>query len=237
MPIGQSSEHALGYRYDPEKDAMLPQHSNPYYSLAAPGLIKSTARDLSQWLRFQLAGGTIDGNKLVSAEVLTETKTPQMPLRQEGVTKEENPETIINTYGLGWRVQDYRGEALISHGGALNSFRTQIALLPKQNAGVAIMINAARGYGAIAARNSLLDLFIGKGSRDWNTYFKDYELKSRTEADADRAKRDAKPIGTRSPHASSKPTPARTAMRRTERRRSRSRTPDSFSPGAVSAFR
>ena len=188
----QSSEHALGYRYDPKKDAVLPQPSSSFDSLGGAGLIKSSARDLSQWLRFQLAGGTIDGKKLLSAEVLNETKTPQTLLRQEGMTREENPETIINTYGLGWRVQDYRGEALISHGGALNSYRTQVALLPKQNAGVAIMINVGRGYAAIAARNSLLDLFIGKSSRDWNAYFTEYEAKLRTEGEADRAKREAR---------------------------------------------
>ncbi len=188
----QRSEHSLGYRYDAKKDAVLPQTANSYENLGGAGLIKSSARDMSQWLRFQLAGGAIDGRQLLSAEALNETKTPQTLLRQEGMTKEENPDTIINSYGLGWRIQDYRGELLVSHGGALNAFRTQVALLPKQNAGVVILINLGRGYGAIAARNAILDLFLGKGTRDWNAYFVAYEAKSRAEDEKKKLEKEAK---------------------------------------------
>ncbi len=188
----QKSEHALAYNYDSKTDSVRARTLSSLDNLGGAGMIKSSARDMAQWLRFQLAGGTIDGRKLLSSEVLNETKTPQTLIRQEGTTREENPETIINTYGLGWRVQDFRGELLVSHGGAINAYRAQVALLPSQNAGIVILINVGRGYSAIAARNILLDMFIGKGTRDWNAYFKAYEAKANAEEDANKLKRAAK---------------------------------------------
>ena len=132
--------------------------------------IKSSARDLAQWVRFQLNEGMVDGKRLISADALKETWKPQTVIT-EAATADDNPETSINTYGLGWRVQDYRGQLLVSHGGALNLYRAQVALLPQQKAGIVVLTNTNRGYGIIALRNALLDAFIGKERRDWNAHF------------------------------------------------------------------
>ena len=69
------------------------------------------------------------------------------------------------SYAMGWNVQDYRGELLVSHAGSLNGFRTHVALLPKRNAGFVLMINAGRGMVArtrCATRS--IDMLSGKPS-------------------------------------------------------------------------
>jgi hypothetical protein len=76
-----------------------------------------------------------------------------------------NPETHVLTYAMGWNVQDHRGEQLIAHAGALNSFRTQVALLPKRNIGMVVLLNAGRGWAGFAIRNAIIDLMLdGKPS-------------------------------------------------------------------------
>src|SRR5438132_10193968 len=52
----------------------------PWYTMDKPepaGSVNSCARDLGQWMRFQLANGTLAGTRLVSAKNLQETHTPQ----------------------------------------------------------------------------------------------------------------------------------------------------------------
>jgi hypothetical protein len=90
---------------------------------------------------------------------------------------------------MGWNVQDYRGEYLISHGGALNGFRTQVALLPDRHTGLVIMTNIGRGFGIIALRNSILDAILqATPPRDWNAVYLGVEKRS-DESD-DKAKKE-----------------------------------------------
>jgi CubicO group peptidase (beta-lactamase class C family) len=188
----ERSEHATGYGYDAKKDLVVAQPAQPYESLAPAGTIKSSARDMVQWIRFHLNDGLVDGKRLVSAEALNETKSPQTIVPLVGDAKEENPETNLSAYGMAWRVQDYRGELLISHGGALNGFRTQVDLLPKQHAGFVVMANLGRGLAVIAMRNALADMLLGKPARDWNGYYLALDAKERASAETKKRERDAK---------------------------------------------
>jgi CubicO group peptidase (beta-lactamase class C family) len=166
-----AADHAMGHRYDRKNDATVIQPPTDDENLGPAGAIKSSARDMAQWLRFQLNDGTIDGKRIVSAEALGETKRPQMVIRMSKETSETYPETNILTYGLGWNVQDYRGELLVAHAGALNGFRTQVALLPSQRAGIVVLINSGRGGAGLAIHRAIADLILAKGSRDWSAYY------------------------------------------------------------------
>ena len=185
-------ERTASHRYDPATNTIRPYAAVDYASLGPAGAIKSSARDLAQWVRFQLAGGTIDGKRLLSEQALKETWKPHTVLPVSTETAEDNPVTNINTYGLGWRVQDYRGEMLVSHGGALNYQRTQVALLPEQNAGVVVITNINRGYAIIGLRNALLDLLIGTETKDWNAYFLAHDKKLDEAAAKSKREREAK---------------------------------------------
>jgi CubicO group peptidase (beta-lactamase class C family) len=187
-----AAPHAVGHRWDAATQAVLVEPYIDYTRIAPAGQIKSCVRDMAQWLRFQLAGGTIDGKKLISADALEETHKPQTVIRMEGITKEANPETNLEAYGLGWVVQDYRGQLLVSHGGAINGFRSQVALLPKQNAGVVVLENVGRGLAAIALRNEIMDQLLGAPPRDWNQLMLDVDRKSDAEDATKKKEREAK---------------------------------------------
>jgi len=187
-----ASSHATGHQWSSETQRVSIQPFNDYTRIAPAGTIKSCVRDMAQWLRFQLAGGTIDGKRLIASAALDETHTPQTVIRMQGVSKEANPETNLMSYGLGWTIQDYRGQLLVAHSGALNGFRTQVALLPKQNAGIAIMENVGRGYAIIGLRDAIMDRMLGVTPRDWNQLFLDLDKKGDAEALAKKKESDAK---------------------------------------------
>src|SRR3954454_23828993 len=161
-----SADHASPHRYDVKSGAVSLFHVVDEDNLGPAGTIASFARDMAQWLRLQLGDGTVDAKKLVSAEARNETKTPQMTLRLDGATRELNPEANLLAYGMGWNISDYYGSKVIAHAGALNSFRTQVVLLPKEHAGVVLMTNVGRGISILALRYALIDQLLGRPSRD-----------------------------------------------------------------------
>ncbi len=159
-----------------------------YGSIGPGGAINATARDMSCWVRFQLGGGEFAGRRLVSAANLGETHTPQVVMRLDDATQALYPETTQMSYGLGWSVWDYRGKLLWSHGGLTDGFTAQIALLPREGLGVAILANASPAWLPQALRNSLCDALLGLPPKPWNallreqTEQKDAEQKAEEEA-------------------------------------------------------
>jgi CubicO group peptidase (beta-lactamase class C family) len=135
------------------------------------GSLNASARDLTGWLTFQLSEGRYKGKRLVSAEALRETHTPQIVLRADGINRDLNPETNLSSYGMAWRIQDYRGTLMLSHAGAIDGFRAQIILLPKERVGVALLCNMNQSRINLALGNALTDLFLGLPKKDWNGYF------------------------------------------------------------------
>ena len=185
-----------------EDGRVVPQVLVGNEPLGPAGTVKSTARDLAQWVRFHLAGGTVDGQRLVSAEALDETKMPQTVLRFEGTTRANNPETNLMSYGMAWVVQDHRGELLVGHSGSLNGFRARIDLLPKRQVGFVLLTNTGRAPALVALRNGLVDLLLdGKESRDWNAYYLDLEAKGKARSEARKREAEAsRPKGTAPSH-------------------------------------
>ncbi len=156
------------------------------------GSINASARDLSQWVRFQLNGGVFEGKRLVSAENLAETHTPQMVVRLEGQTKANNPETNLMSYGLGWMIQDYRGHLIVSHGGAIDGFRARVHLLPQAKTGLVILANLGSNSMPEAAANNLTDLLLGLPKKDWDGYLLEQVKKNEAETKARLKEREEK---------------------------------------------
>jgi CubicO group peptidase (beta-lactamase class C family) len=194
-----SADRAIGYSYEWKSGRVYPQRPIDTTTIGAGGAIKSSARDMANWVRFQLANGAVDQRQLVDPQLLEETKTPQTVVRMENLTRDANPESHVMSYGMGWVLQDYRGELLVSHAGALNGFRTHVDLLPERNSGFVIMINAGRGLALIAMRNALADMLSAKPMRDWNAYYLMIDRKADEREAASREERLAKRIADTTP--------------------------------------
>jgi CubicO group peptidase (beta-lactamase class C family) len=142
----------------------------------ASGSIKTNVRDLTAWLRLQLNGGTFEGKRLISAGTLAETHTPQIIVRPDhnGIERDryETTEATQISYGLGWRILDYRGQPMIEHGGALDGFRARLMLLPKQKLGVVLLLNLGETNAVTAIGNTLLDHLLKLKPKDWHAHYR-----------------------------------------------------------------
>jgi CubicO group peptidase (beta-lactamase class C family) len=194
----KAADHSGGHRLN----RLGRPEAVPWYTTEAPEpatSMWSSARDLARWLRFQLGGGTADGKRLVSADALGETHTPQMVIRLEGSERDLQPETQQMSYGMAWVIQDYRGVGLWSHAGVIDGFRAHLTLAPRQQIGIAILANLYATRMNLALSNTLLDLLLGLPRKDWNAVLGEAVRKAQ-EAEADkrrareaRRRRDTKP--------------------------------------------
>jgi CubicO group peptidase (beta-lactamase class C family) len=162
------------------------------------GSIHATARDLGPWLMFQLGDGQWKGKRLISVDGLKETHTPHMVQRLEGAAAATHPETTQMSYGLGWVIQDYRGQLLWTHTGVIDGFRAQIALAPKAGFGIAILSNRHETRMNLALVNSFLDRLLELPPLDWNQHLlrvvtREQELAREARAERDRQRQPGPP--------------------------------------------
>lgn len=145
----------------------------PLDATAPAGGINSTARDLTQWVRFQLAGGKLGDKRILNAAIHAETHAPvsvSVPLPIRAVTDDF---TIQSTYALGWFVADYRGHKLIHHGGSIDGFTSFVLLVPKSNLGIVILNNRHRSPLPFALGYRIVDILHGLPDVDWNRRHQD----------------------------------------------------------------
>lgn len=144
-------------------------------SMAPAGGINANVHEMTHWVRLQLADGMFGGKRVVSKKNLDETHTPQMFIRLEGREKTLNPESTYKSYGLGWIIQDYRGQRMISHTGGLDGYRSRVVLLPDHKLGIVVLTNSSIGTSGasmhMAVTNTLADILLNSARRDWNAYY------------------------------------------------------------------
>jgi hypothetical protein len=163
--------------------------------------VHASARDLAHYLRFQLGDGTWEGKRLISEENLAEPHTPQVVVRREGYARLMNPYTNQISYGMGWVVQDYRGQHLILHGGAIDGFRAHLTLVPKAKLGIALLNNLHATQLNMALSQQLVDSVLGLPHKDWNTLYQEIQKKEEADVQAVTDWRKERPKGARPPRA------------------------------------
>lgn len=184
-PLGMKSTSATARDAVAAKD-----HATPHYGAAnktvtaiewdnldsarAAGSINSTARDLAEWLKFQLAEGKVGEKQLLARSALRETHAPQMLFKPEGAFAVYFPPkaTRFSAYGLGWFVHDYKGVTCVSHGGTLTGFRAQCMLVPEKKLGVFVLCNLRPSFVTEAVAKTVLDTALGLPQEDWVTFHK-----------------------------------------------------------------
>jgi CubicO group peptidase (beta-lactamase class C family) len=176
----KAADHATPHRKKEERIEVIPWRNLD--NIAPAGAINAGVRDMSRWLRFQLGGGTFEGRRLLGAEVLAETRQAQMSLRIDEPGRRMAPETHLISYGLGWQLQDYRGQWIVSHGGGIDGFRAGVAMVPDAGLGWVVLSNLGGTPFPEAIANSLVDLLLDLPRRDWNSYLIEQGRKSEEEA-------------------------------------------------------
>ncbi|MCX5156363.1 serine hydrolase [Streptomyces sp. NBC_00291] len=129
------------------------------------GGVSSTARDMSRWLRLQLAEGTLDGRRVVPRDTLARTHVAEI-VSQPPAT----PTATTGFYGLGWNVSyDQAGRLRLSHSGAFElGANTNVTMLPLERLGIVVLTNGAPVGLADAVALDFFDFAEhGKATTDW----------------------------------------------------------------------
>ncbi|MGP3684932.1 serine hydrolase [Streptomyces sp. IBSNAI002] len=132
---------------------------------APAGGVSSTARDMSRWLRLQLAGGTLDGKRIIPADTLARTYVPEIVSQPPA-----NPTARTGFYGLGWNVSyDAAGRLRLSHSGGFElGANTNVTMLPLERLGIVVLTNGAPVGLADAVALDFFDFAEhGKATADW----------------------------------------------------------------------
>jgi CubicO group peptidase (beta-lactamase class C family) len=170
-------------------------------NLGGAGSINSSVGDLAQWMRMQLGEGVHGDRQLISDSVIKEMHTPQTVVRRSKQEEEMFPETHFAAYGLGWRLNDYRGRLIVRHGGALDGMRTHVLLVPEEELGVVAVTNVNDGRIPMAIVWHVVDQYLGPTGKDWNQVYLEAAEKSRARADSAREKTESERVeGTQPTH-------------------------------------
>lgn len=128
------------------------------------GSINSNLVDMIAWVQFQLNQGQQGGNQLISKEQLAVTHSPQMACDSPFHSKE----LPVSTYGLGWMIDSYRGNAMIHHGGAIDGFASQVAFLPEEQIGVVVLCNTNGSILPYTISFNVIDRLLELKPVDWS---------------------------------------------------------------------
>jgi CubicO group peptidase (beta-lactamase class C family) len=134
----------------------IPARMDNNYSvvpLRPAGGMWTSARDLSKYLQMELANGMLEtGVRLVSKENLLERRKRQVSTGEDSV------------YGMGLVVNTRYGIPVVSHGGSLFGYKSDMIFLPDHGVGAVILTNSdSGGYLSGLLRRRLLEvLFDGK---------------------------------------------------------------------------
>jgi CubicO group peptidase (beta-lactamase class C family) len=142
-------------------------------NVAAAGAMYSTVSDMALWIRFLLDSGRVAGRRLVSDTGFTAMFTPQtLVSADEFYPTARRTHPHFTAYGLGWFLEDYRGELAVFHTGSIDGISAIVGLLPEHHAGVVIFANRDHAELRHALMYRVFDMVLGGPRRDWSAELK-----------------------------------------------------------------
>jgi CubicO group peptidase (beta-lactamase class C family) len=151
-------------------------------NIPAAGSMYSSAADMTRWLRFLLdpahrvPDAPAGAAALVSDSAFAELLAPQTLVgADEFYPSARLTRPAFTAYGLGWFLQDYRGEKIAFHTGSIDGTVAIVGLLPARRTGVVVFANRdhaeLRHALMLRAFDATLDAAGAPGprARDWST--------------------------------------------------------------------
>jgi hypothetical protein len=130
--------------------------------------MQSSVEEMSRWVMLQLNEGELDGKRIFSArqsremwsmQTIIAVGTPPKPLAAMKAN--------FAGYGLGWNLNDYRGEKIVSHTGGLFGMVSRVTMIPSKKLGVIVLTNQEAGAAFNAITYTVLDHYLNAPSTDW----------------------------------------------------------------------
>lgn len=154
---------ARGHRLN-DKKAAYSIPLRPEDPIGPAGAINSCVNDYAEWIKLQLGKGSSK-----TATLFSKNQSNQMwePIISTGGPP-SNPELSRGFYGLGWRIDAYRGITRVAHGGNLNGFASRVSLFPEKNIGIVAFTNLGGSPLPGHVTLDVLDILLGLEPANWS---------------------------------------------------------------------
>lgn len=148
----KSSDFSLGYDYNPETKETRNLKMVDLEKVAPAGAINSNAREMAQWLKFLLGGGSFEGKRLVSEKNFAELLAPQIQIAPK------------ISYGLGWILREWQGKKAVDHAGNIDGFNAMVAMVPGERLGFVMLSNVSASPLGSELRQIIYLNLLGRAS-------------------------------------------------------------------------
>jgi hypothetical protein len=127
---------------------------------------------MSKWMRFVIDSGRVGNKRLIQQKTFAELVTPQIQAPMEEYPALQLAKPDFFSYGLGWFVQDYRGQHVWMHTGSINGLCAIIGIEPNKRLGVYVLENLDHAEIRHGLMYTVFDLFESGPRRDWSADLK-----------------------------------------------------------------
>ena len=128
-----ASAHSLDIDGHPALAAMAVNYS--IVAVRPAGGAWSNVNDVLKYVQMELANGVLaDGKRYIAADVLRERQQPQVWIGKDAV------------YGMGLIVDRTYGVSVVSHGGSMIGYKSNMLWLPEHGVGAVILTNSDPGW-------------------------------------------------------------------------------------------
>ncbi|MEL1242639.1 serine hydrolase [Flavobacterium sp. DGU11] len=139
----------------------------------AAGGIYANVDDLSQWLLVHLNKGKY-GHGLKS-QLFSQKSQWEMWKIHTVTDVDRNPRynSHFAGYGLGWDLEDIKGNMSVSHTGGLPGMLSKTIMIPDLNLGIVVLTNTSEGGAGVfmSVTNSIVDSYLGLDDHKWTDYY------------------------------------------------------------------
>ncbi len=169
-------------------DTIRPVSNRPVDAVGPAGSVWSSVGDMAKWARFVLDSGRVGGKRLLSEATFRELLSPQVVAPREMYSTMTLVRPHFFTYGLGWFLHDYQGQAVAMHTGSIDGMSAILGLIPERRLGMVVLVNLDHAELRHALMYRVFDMYSGNAPRDWSKEL--LALYSGLERQADSARRD-----------------------------------------------
>lgn len=167
-PLGMTDSRASAQRLPAGAERALPHidgapvTDHEFVACKPAASIYSSARDLTKWIRFVLAAGSVGEVQIVSSAAMREMWKPHVQIGPAAGPDNHD----FRSYGLGWFVSLEVGKKVVEHDGGMPGFLSKVSLVPADRFGFAVLNNGNDGVVNEAIKRAIHRARAGENGFD-----------------------------------------------------------------------
>lgn len=129
------------------------------------GGINSSIKEMCNWLIFNLNKGKFNGSQILSKNYVEQTHS----ILQGETQIDFSRKTYQYGHGLGWYVQNFHNNTLITFGGMTAGYNSRVMLFPSESIGIVVVNGSGAPPNYIVSESIAEKLILGKHF-NWNAF-------------------------------------------------------------------